>query len=71
MFFDLLPQESLLCNARHSVYSLVSLIKVNCSLHVVKRLSTRCNNCCTESILEYCIQAIHVLIGEAKCIKFP
>ena len=70
MFFVLFPQESLFCNARHSVHSLVSVIKVNCSLQVIKHLSTLCNNVSTESILEKCIQTVHVLIGEAKCVQF-
>ena len=48
------------------VYSLVSVIKVNCSLHVIKHLSTLCKNFSTESILEKCIQTVHVLIGEDK-----
>ena len=70
MFFVLFPQESLFCNARNSVQSLVSVIKVNCSLHVIKHLSTLCNNFSTESIHEKCIQTVHVLIGEAKRIPF-
>ena len=69
MFFVLFPQESLFCNARHSVHSLVSVIKVNCSLHVIKHLSTLCNNFSSGSILEECIQTVHVLIGEAKSIQ--
>ena len=69
MFFVLFPQESLFCNARLSVHSLVSVIKINCSLHGIKHLSTLCNFS-TEQILEKCIQAVHVLIGEAKCIQF-
>ena len=64
MFFVLFPQESLFCNARHSVHSLVSVIKVNCSLHVIKHLSTLYINFFTESILEKCIQTVHVLMGE-------
>ena len=69
MFFVLFPQESLFCNARRSVHFLVSVIKVNCSLHVIKHLSTLCNNFSTESVLEKCIQTVHVLIGETKCIQ--
>ena len=61
--------KSLFCNARHSVNSFVSLIKVNCSLHVIKHLSTLWNNFSTESILEKCIQTVHVLKGEAKRIQ--
>ena len=44
MFFVLFPQESLFCKARHSVRFLPSVIKVNCSLHVIKHLSTLCIN---------------------------
>ena len=69
MFFVIFPQESLFCNAQHSVHSLVSVIKVNCSLHVIKHLSTLCNNFSIESILEKCIQTVHMLMGEAKCIQ--
>ena len=68
MLSELFPQESLLCNARHFVHSLVSLNKVNCSLDVIKHVSILCNNFSTESIIEQCIQTIHVLIGEAKRI---
>ena len=58
------------CNARHSLHSLVFVIRVNYSLLVIKHLSTLCNNLSTESILENCIQTVHVLIGEAKCDQF-
>ena len=68
-FFVLFPQEPFFCNARHSVHSLISVIKVSCSLQVIKHLSTLCNIFSTESILEKCIQAVHVLIGEAKCVQ--
>ena len=44
--------KSLFCKARHSVNSLVSVIEVNSSLHVIKHLSTLYKNFSTESILE-------------------
>ena len=69
MLFVLFPQESLFFNARHSVHSLVSVIKLNCSLHVIKHFSPLCNNFSTESIFEKCLQTVHVLIGEVKCIQ--
>ena len=69
MFLEILPQESLSCKAQHSIYIRVSVIEVNCSLHVIKHLSTLCINISTESILEKCRQTSHVLIGEAKCIQ--
>ena len=51
-FLVLFRRESLFCNARHSVHSLVSVIKGNYSLHDMKHLSFLCNNFPTESILE-------------------
>ena len=36
ILFVLFPQEPLFCNARQPVHSLVSVIKINCSLHVIK-----------------------------------
>ena len=42
-FLYFFPQESLFCTARFSVHSPVSLIRVNCSLHEIKHLSTLCN----------------------------
>ena len=52
MPFVLFPQEPFFGNARDSIHSLVSLIKVDCSLYVIKLLSTFCNNFSTESIFE-------------------
>ena len=70
MFLERFPQESLFYNARHPVNSLVSVIKVNCSLRVVKHLFTLCNNFSTESILENCIQTVYRLIGEENVSNF-
>ena len=69
MFFVLFSQESLFCNARHSVNSLVSVIKVNRSLHVIKHSSTLWKIFYAQSVLEQGIQTVHVFIGETKCIQ--
>ena len=70
MFFVLSPQESLFCDAGHSVHSSVLLVEINCSLQITKELSTLDINFATEAVLENCIQTVHVLIVETECIHF-
>ena len=70
MFFVLFPQESLFRDAVHSVHSSVLLVEMNCSLQIIKDLSTLDNNFVTEAVLEKCIQTVHVLVVETECIQF-
>ena len=69
MLSGVFPQEPFFCHALPSVHSLVSVIKVNCSLQVTKHFSTLCNIFSSASLFEKCIQRVHVLIGEAKCFQ--
>ena len=48
----------------------VSWVKGYCSLHIVKHISTLCNNFSIEAVLEQGIKAVEVLIGETNCIEF-
>ena len=68
MLFELFPQESLFRDAGHSVHSSVLLVEMNCPLQIIKELSTLDDNFGTDTVLENCIQTVHVLI-EAKCIQ--
>ena len=42
----------------------------NCPLHIIKKFYNLDNNFATESILENCIQTVHVLVGETESIQF-
>ena len=57
-------------DAGHFVHSLGSSIGKDCSLHIIEHLSTLDNRFLTESILEKRILKVHVIVGEAKGIKF-
>ena len=46
-----------------------SLIKLDCSLHITKHLSTLDNNFVTESVPEKCTKTIHVLEDETECVQ--
>ena len=70
MLLKLFSQEPLFCNTRHFVHSSVSLVKGDCSLHIVKHVCTLCNIFSAESVLEQGIKTVHVLIGETKCIQY-
>ena len=70
MLFKRFSQEPLLCITRHFVHPSVSLLKGECSLHIVRHISTLCNNFSIEAVLEQGIQTVDVLIGEAECIQF-
>ena len=70
MLFEPISQECLFCNIRQFVYSSVSLVKRDCSLHIVKHISTLGENFCVGAVLEQGIKTVHVLIGETKCIQF-
>ena len=70
MFFVLIPQESLFCDAGHSVHSSVLLVEMNCPLQLIKELSTLENNFSTEKEHEKCIQTVHKLVVETECIQF-
>ena len=63
------PQESLFRDAGQSVRSSVSLIKKDCSLQIIKHLTTFDNNISTESIIEQRIETVHVLISETQCVQ--
>ena len=66
MLSILFPQESLCHVAGHSVQLSVSLIKIDCFLHITKHLTTLDNNISTESLDEQCIEIIHVLMCETQ-----
>ena len=70
MLFILFPQESLFRKAGNFIYSFVPLIKINCSLHNIKHLTTLNNNYSTESELEQCLETVHVFICETKWVQF-
>ena len=63
----LFPQDFLICDAR---YSPVSLIKIYCSLHIIKHLTRFDNNVSIESLLEKCIETVRVLVVETERIQF-
>ena len=69
MFFVVLPQESLFRDAGHSFSSSVLLGEMNCPLQIIKGLSTLDNNFAYEAVLEKCVQTVHVLVVETKCIQ--
>ena len=60
------PQEYLFCEAGRSVNSSVSLIKKDCSLQIIKLLTTLHKIIFTETINELCIETVHVVICETK-----
>ena len=70
MLFVLFPQESLFCDAGHSVHSSVFLVEMNCPLQIIEELSTRDNNFAAEAALEKGIQTVHVLVVETQGIQF-
>ena len=70
MFFVIFPQESLYCDAGHSVQSTVLLVEFNCLLQISKELSTLDNNFATEAVLEKYIQTVDVFLSETECIHF-
>ena len=70
MFFEIFPQESLFRDAGHSVQSSVLLVELNCSLQIIKELSSLDNNFVTEAVLEKCLQTVHVVVVETECIQF-
>ena len=53
------PHESLFRDAGHSIHSSISLIKIDCSLQIIKHLTALDNNISTESVLEQCIETFH------------
>ena len=62
--------KSLFRGARHSANSSVLLTEINCPLQIIKEMSTFHINFATESVLENCLQTVHVLMKETKCIQF-
>ena len=62
MFFVLFPQESLFRDAGHPVHSSVLVVEMNCPLHNVKEFSTLDSNFTFETVLEKCVQTVHVLV---------
>ena len=58
------------CDAGNSVHSLVSLLKINCFLHIIIALTTLDNNLSIESIFEHCIETVNVLICETQWVQF-
>ena len=70
MLLKLFSQEPHFFNTLHFVHSSVSLVKGDCSLHIVKHISTLCNKFSAESVLEHGTKTVHVLIDEPKCIQF-
>ena len=69
-FFFIFCLESLLRNAGYSVHSPVWVVEMNCTLHIIEELSTLDSNVTPESVLEKCIQTVHMLIVETECIQF-
>ena len=67
-FFLLFPKN--LSDAGHSVHSSVLVVEINCSLRIIKELSTLDNNLATEAVLEKCLQTVHVLVVETECVQF-
>ena len=70
MFYVLFPQESLFRVAGQYVHCPVSLIKIDCSVHIVKHLTTLDNNISSEWTIEQCIETVHVLISETQWFQF-
>ena len=70
MFFALSPQESFFRDDGHSVHSSVLLVEMNCPLQTIKKLSILDKIFATETVLEKCIQTVHVLEVETECIQF-
>ena len=66
MLFILFPQEALFRNAGNFMHSFVSLIEINYSVHNIKQLTTLDNIFSTESILEQCVETVHVFLCEPK-----
>ena len=64
MFFVLFTQESLFCDAGHSLHSSLLLVETNCPLPIIKELCTLDNNFATEAVLEKCMQTVHLLVVE-------
>ena len=69
IFFALCPQESLFRDAGHSVHSSVLAVEMNCPLHFIKVLSTLDDNFAAESLLEKCIETVHVFVFETECTE--
>ena len=70
MFFVRSPQESFYRDAGLSVHSSISVVEMNCPLHVIKELSTLDNNFATEVVLQKCIHTILELVVETESIQF-
>ena len=70
MLSTLFPQNSLFRYNGHSVNSSVSLIKLVDSLQVIKHLTALNNNVSIESVLERCIETVHVSICETQWVQF-
>ena len=66
----LFPQEFLFRDAVQSVHYAVSLIKIDCSWHSIKHLTTLDIIKFTQSIQEQCIETVHVLICKIQWIQF-
>ena len=64
------PQSSLSHDAGHSVDSSVPLIKIDCSLQINKHLTYLDYKISTESILEQCIETVHLMICETQRVQF-
>ena len=59
------------CNGGRFVHSPISLVKIGCSLHIIKNFSILGDNFSAELVLEYCIEALQVLICETKSVQNP
>ena len=70
MFFVLFSQESLFRDAGHSDDSSVLQAEMNFPLQIIKELSTLNKIFATESVLEKCIQTVHVMVVGTECIQF-
>ena len=70
MVFELFDQEYLFRDAGNSVHSSVLLVEMNCFLQIIKELSFLENIFVTETVLQKCIQTVHVLVVETESIQF-
>ena len=70
MFFGPFSQESFFRNAVHSVQSSDLVVEMSYPVPITKKLSFPDNNFEIESVLQNCIQTVHMLVLETICNHF-
>ena len=70
MFSIRFPQDYLFRTAGHSVDSSVTLNKIDCSLHINKHLTYLDYKISNESIVEQCIETVHLMICGTQRVQF-